>query len=479
MAQKFLVWCVFVSAILFNIGAAVDARLAGMGDLSFIFQDDFSRLDLYDFANMSAGFARHDSISSYVLRGSGLTESWEIDSLSYFSIGQAIPQKLIEYAPVEAVAFYEVIPEFNLVPCEFIYTSARSKETYDFLGNALTPQSYRISAGYSQLNRDDENVDGRDILKTPSFSFVYAKQLSGVLDIGLAGDVFYGIYNTSDKRDEVSLLPIGGDLGITYNTSALNLGLNAEYHYPIFTYTHKMLSGDEYSEDYKGHAFSPSVGSVINWGGITWATVADYKWIDLGGSNEDGPVGDLEINGYAAKTQVLYIPSFIRATGFAQYNFKKPTYTDEGDEDPWYEVAFKDYMFGGGIGVALKETNIGIEGFYKNFSIDNKINEERTASNELTIKCGAELGLAVENCYLRGGYNYSRLDPDTEDTLNADDRSFVNTVTAGLSINVFKDTRIDIAYNYKWTRDNLLPDERVTDHIVFLYFKYILKRELY
>ena len=84
MVKRSLICCVFVSTVLFNIGAAADARLAGMGDLSLIFQDDFYRLDLYDFANMSAGFIRNDSLSSYILRGSGLKESWEIDSLSYF-----------------------------------------------------------------------------------------------------------------------------------------------------------------------------------------------------------------------------------------------------------------------------------------------------------------------------------------------------------------------------------------------------------
>ncbi len=479
MLRRRMMWSVFVSFVIFLLGYTSDARLAGMGNLSLIFQDDFYRLDLYDFANIPAGFYRNDSLSSYIVRGSVLKESWGIDSITYLAVGQAVPQKLVDYAPVEAVAFYEVIPQFRLVPCEFIYTSRRNEETYDFAGNLLRPEAYRISVGYSYLSRDDDDVDGSDVVKTPSLSFVYAKQLSGALDFGLSGDIFYGVANTADKRDKVSLIPIGGGLGIGYNRGLVRLGLSAEYHYPMFTYTHTVSDGDEYSEHFRGHALSPIFGAVVNVGEFTWASACDYKWISLGGSFEGEPMGDLEISGYAAKTQVLYIPSFVRLTGFAQYNYRKPVYTNEGAQEPWFETAFKDYTFGGGIGVVLREAKIGIEGLYKNLAVDDKLYEETITSNELSIKCGAELGLAIENCYLRGGYNYSRFDPDAEDTLDADDCSIINTVTTGLGINVFKNTRIDIAYNYKWTRNNLLPDERVTDHIVFLYFKHIFKRELF
>lgn len=121
----------FIFVLLFNMGYAGDVRFSGMGNLSFIFQDDFHKLDLYDFAGISAGFFSNDSISFVGLRASGLKESWEKDSLTYLAIGQAIPQRLTDYAPVEAVSFYEVIPQFNLVPCELIYVSSYNYGQFD------------------------------------------------------------------------------------------------------------------------------------------------------------------------------------------------------------------------------------------------------------------------------------------------------------------------------------------------------------
>ena len=142
-----------LSILAFVFIYASDARFAGMGNLTFILEDDLHKLNLYDFAGISAGLLKADSFPSVMLRASGLKEVWQKDSLTYLAIGQAIPQKLADYAPVEAIAFYEVIPQFPTVPVELIYTSPQLKETYDDWGNLKAPQSWRIYAGYSQLMR--------------------------------------------------------------------------------------------------------------------------------------------------------------------------------------------------------------------------------------------------------------------------------------------------------------------------------------
>ncbi len=477
MIKSFRVWFVFLTILLCNICIANDARFSGMGYLSLIFQDDFYRLDLYDFGGIPAGFLKNDTSSSVVLRASGLRQSWERDSLIYLAIGQAIPQRLIDYAPVEAVSFYELIPQFKLVPCEFIYASRRIEEAYDDWGNLLRPQAYGVYAGYSQLTHEFVDAGESDIVRTPSLSIIYSKAISHYIDFGLSSDGFYGLFNSADRQDKVTFLPLGGGLGVSYNRESVSFGVNAEYHYPMFDYTHTMSSGGKYSEDFSGHALSPSLGSLIRFANITWAGVFDYKWVSLSGSTGDADMGDLMINGYAAKTQLLYVPSFIRFTGFVQYDYKKPKYTTASD-NIWFETAYTNMVLGGGAGVTLRQIEAGIEGLYNYFRADDEIIEEAFRSSSILIKCGAELHL-IENFFIRGGYNYSQIDPDLDDIIDTGDRTTVNTITGGLGINFLRNTRIDIAYNYKWATTDLDPDERITDHIIFLYLKYAWIPEIY
>jgi hypothetical protein len=265
--------CILVFIIILMSGsmAANNARFSGMGNLSLIFPDDFNRLDLYDFAKISAGFFRNDTCSNVVLRLSGLRETWEKDSITYLAIGQALPERLIDYAPLEAVAFYRVIPQFSLVPGEIVYRSRSIEETYDLFGNKVSP-----------------------------------KPVSQNLDLGISADGFYGYYDFPASDEKVTLMPFGGGGGISYNSDILTLGLNTEYHYPMFTY-----DGSVGSENFSGHAVSPAFGSLIKFTHITWVGAIDYKWVSLNGSADGNDIGDLKITGYSAKTQILYAPSYV------------------------------------------------------------------------------------------------------------------------------------------------------------------------
>lgn len=470
MIKRYILFLTTASVLLLNISYAGDARLSGMGDLSLLFQDDFHRLDLYDFAKISAGFFRNDSSSSAAFRGSGLKESWGEGSLEYLAIGQAIPQRLMDYAPVEAVAFYEVIPQFKLVPCEIIYVSRRTREVYDSFGNELKPRSYGVYLGYSQLNSEIEDMDVRSSLKTPSLGLIYSKPISDNFDFGLTGDGFYSTVSSSPNDDRISLLPFGGGLGISYNSQSVGLGLNGDYHYSMFKY-----KGAFADEKFKGHAFSPSFGSLVKLANITWVGALDYKLVSLGGtSNDTIDMGDLKINGFSAKTQLLFAPSFVRVTGFVQHDYKKPIYTDAND-DIWFETSYKNYTLGGGTGLALTQVKAGFEGLYAMFAADDEMSNSTVEASALILKCGAELGL-VKGFFIRGGYNYNQFDPDQDES---NDQSTINTITGGLGLNFWENARVDIAYNYKWTKMDEFPDEQITDHIVFLYLKSTLISKTY
>lgn len=452
-----------ITLIVFSVtvGQSSQTRFAGMGALSFVFQDYFNRLDLYDFAEMPAGFFRHDSVSNVVLRGSGLRESWELDSLVYLSIGQAIPQKLIDYAPVEAVSFYDVIPQFDLVPCEIIYRSSRHESTYDYFGNPRKPQAWGVNVGYSQLQREFRDDGTSDAIRTPSFSFVYSRPLFEGFDFGLAGDGFYGAYNSPDSEEKITLMPFGGGGGISYNSAIVTVGLNGDYHYASFSY-----DGTLGSEKFSGHAIAPSIGSLVRFANFIWVGAFDYRWVNLAGTANGEDMGELKITGYSTKTQILFSRHFARVAGFVKYDSKKPIYTDESG-DIWFETAYDSYDFGGGCGIVISQINAGFEGLYRYRLADDLNSEQIVKSNSVILRCGAEFSF-VENLFVRGGYIFDAFDPDLD--LDSD-KTMTNTVTAGFGLNFFENTRIDIAYNYKWMKTDLDPDERVTDHVVFVYFE--------
>ncbi|TET62774.1 MAG: hypothetical protein E3J47_03135 [Candidatus Stahlbacteria bacterium] len=471
-----IIFISFIFVLLFNMGYAGDVRFSGMGNLSLIFQDDFHKLDLYDFAGIPAGFLRNDSVSFVGLRASGLKEFWKEDSLTYLAIGQAVPRRLIDYAPVEAVSYYAVIPQFNLVPCELIYVSRQIEESYDYFGNASKPQAWGVYAGYSHLSRDFADVEGSDVIRTPSLAIVYSKSISDNLSYGLSGDGFCGAFTSADKEDKINLTPLGAGLGMSYNNEVVSLGMNIDYHYPMFTYTHTW-EGGEFKERFTGHALSPSFGSLVKFPNITWVSALDYKWVNLGGSYDGNDIGGLKIEGLAAKTQILFAPSFIRITGFVQYDYKKPVYTDNTD-NIWFETAYKNYTFGGGAGVILNIVKAGIEGLYTSIRAEDKLFEETLRSSDMSIKLGAEFGL-IKDFFIRAGYNYGQFDPDLDDIIDADDCIITNTLTSGFGINFFRNTRIDLAYNYKWAKTDVDPEEQITDHIISLYLKYALISESY
>ena len=51
--------------IFLQVGYTSNARFMGMGNLTFLFQDDYQKLDLYDFAGISAGFLQNDDVSCF------------------------------------------------------------------------------------------------------------------------------------------------------------------------------------------------------------------------------------------------------------------------------------------------------------------------------------------------------------------------------------------------------------------------------
>lgn len=465
--------------VMFSVTTAAfasDARLAGMGNLEYIFEDDYHALDLYDFAGIASGFLMNDSTSSTALRGSLLQQRWEQASLTYLSIGQAIPQRLTEYTPVDAISFYAVIPEFDLVPCEFTYESRRTQTDYDHFGRELKPQAYGISIGYSQLSRDFEQEEGKDVVKTPSLFYTYARPLSEKVNFGFTVDGFYGMFSSADNRDKATLRPLGGGIGLSYKNELIEFGINVDYHYPSYSYTHTLSDG-EYKENFGGHALSPVLCILLYDKYFRWISAVNYKWVGLNGSADGSDIGDLDINGFAWKTQVLFASEPFRLTGFVRYDYSKPLYTDE-DMDTLFETAYKGLKVGAGAGASGERLRFGLEGDYYYTRSDNRVWNSVQRSEKLTGKCGAEFAIAPE-FLLRLGYNHTEYDSIVGEFPYVTANLITNVITGGLGINVLPRTRIDIAYGYQWTTTEALPDETITDHVLTLYVKRTWSRDRY
>ncbi len=442
---------------------AADARFMGMGNLSFLFQDDYQRLDLYDFAGISSGFFRNDTVSFAGLRGSVLREEWERDSVVYWAIGQALPEKLQAYAPVEALGYYQSIPAFETIPWEIIYVSRRTEEGYDYFGGQLSRQSWGFWGGYSRLSRTfDEETES---ISTPALNLIYARPFSDHLDFGVAFDAFYGSYSSPGGTYGASLVPLGGGAGLSYNDNKFDLGFNTEYHYLNFSFEYP--SGTE--ESFSGHAIAPALGAIIKVAGLTWANALGYRWIGLAGSYNGNELGDLGITAYSAKTQLLYKLRFLRIAVYGSFNQQVPIYTDPGDSVE-FETAYQNYVLGGGLGVVHGPALIGAEGFLQKVSTDDRVIAEVVEGDEWGIKVGVEIR-PIRQFALRGGFNYTTIDPDVD---MADDIEKASTITCGLGFDPAGTTRFEIGYNYKQTETELYPDEKISDHIVFLYVKHVL-----
>ncbi len=452
-----------------TVAFAADARFAGMGNLKYIFEDDYNALDLYDFAGIASGFLTNDSISSTVYRTSVRRQHWEQESLTYVAIGQAIPRRLTEYGPIEAVSFYAEIPEFDLVPSEFVYESRRTETEYDHFGRERKPQAYGVTVGYSILSRDFEAVNGHDIVKTPSFAYVYAKPVSEKVDLGFTLDMFYGTFSSADNSDQMSLWPFGGGVALNYNDRYVTFGAGLDYRYSSFSYKHTW-DGGQYKETFGGHALSPMTGILLNILNVKWITAVNYKYVALGGSSAGRDLGDVNINAYNGRTQILYAPAPLRLTGFGEYDHNTPVYTDDGG-NTWFETAYTDITAGAGLGVVLNRILVGIEGVYCYDRTENRELEETLRADCIAAKCGAEF-VPVTGLSMRAGYNYMQSDPDLDDLLDSSDKVITNAVTVGLGVTAMVQTRIDIAYSYQWSTTDVLPDERITDHVVTFYFKY-------
>jgi opacity protein-like surface antigen len=130
---------------------------------------------------------------------------------------------------------------------------------------------------------------------------------------------------------------------------------------------------------------------------------------------------------------------------------------------------------GGGAGVEFPNILAGIEAVYLSNRLEEQVLEDTVESTSLNFKVGTEFGL-ISNLMGRAGYSYNEVDLSYEDSVYT---LTTNTVTGGLGIDLPPRASIDISYNYKWTTVDLLPEEKITDHIVSLCFKYLMGVEGY
>jgi len=278
------------------------------------------------------------------------------------------------------------------------------------------------------------------------------------------------MFNSADDREQATLFPIGAGAGVVYKRPGLNLGLGGEYHYPMFEYQWTWFE-NTHKEKFSGHSVSPALGSSVKFSRGIWASALNYKWLGLSGRYDGQAMGDLTLDGYGAKTQLLLMPGTVPISFFGKYDYRRPIFTDE-DGKKWFETIFTDYITGIGLGIIRGRLTAGLEGFYQYSQMEDKIAKEEVSRSDFIVKLGAEFGLR-KDLYLRAGYNYNQQDPDLAEP---DDRISFNTITTGLGINLIQNTRIDFAYNYRLGRTDSDPEERITDHIIFIYLRYNLKK---
>jgi len=460
---------VFVLVILCAIGYGIEARSAGMGNLSLLFPDDFHRYDLYDYASIPAALMWNDTTTFTAIRLSGLQETWRHDSLRYLAIGEAFPRKLIDNTPLQAISYiYNALPVFNMSPADFVYSSSKTKETSGDFGNTKKPQAWRFYGNYGMLNQTRLGDSLTSRIKTPGFSFAYAKPVSKTLNYGLSGDLFYSSFTSGDGDDKATLLPIGAGGGIALNKSNISAGINVEYHYPMFKYS-ETWGTNTYSESFKGHAATPSVGAILKSGPVTWASTVHYTWMSLSGTSEGEDVGDVMITGYSGTTTVLISRGLIRGAVFGRYDTRTPKYTDETSNE-WFKMTYTDLNGGAGVGMSQGKISAGFEGIVLQGQINDNLDNTSFKNRDLTGKAGVEYSIIKGLC-ARAGFNYGIYDPDLD---GSGDKITSQSITGGFGVIALPGMRLDIAYNYRTATTETDPDEKITDHIVLLYFKYLI-----
>jgi hypothetical protein len=362
---------------------------------------------------------------------------------------------------VGAVGFYDFLPHIHLAPNEFFYESRRLEPGYGALGKEFTPQAWGVYAGYSRMTLIFQG--DTHSLSIPALDMIYAKSFSEQYSFGITLDAFYGSYN-HENRYTASLFPPGGGFALGYESSSIDVGISAEYHHPIFNI--EIPFGEA---SYSGHAVSPSLGSVVKAKDVIWATALQYRWMDLSGSSAGYDLGNVEFNAYTAKTQILFTPANFHFAVFGQYDNSAPLYVNQFDSAE-VELVYRDYIIGGGAGIEFPSIMAGIEAVYLSNSLEERVIGDTLESTSLNFKVGTEFGL-LSNLMGRAGYGYNVLDLSYVDSVYT---LTTNTITGGLGIDLPPRARIDLAYNYKWTTIDILPDEKITDHIVSLYFKYVI-----
>lgn len=469
MRIKYILFFIVITVLL-NSGFAYETRLWSMGDLRYIFQDEYNQLNLYDFARMPAGFFEDETFSVVSFAAAGLKQKWQEDSVIYWALGQAFPENLRDHAPFEALGTvgFGNIPLFSLPPWQFRYESRRFDTEYSFF-EELKPHAWGIFMSYSQLSSDYMDTLPHDIVRMPELYIIWAKPLADNFNLGIQGDAFYGTYRSSDEDDKVSFIPIGGATGISYNTGPITFGLNCEYHYTMFAYTHTWFDGD-YTQDFTGHAVSPSLAGIMTLGNLVWANVLGYKWVDLSGLQGDNDLGDVKLNDYGMKSHVLYRLNIFRFTLFGHIDAKTPVFINATGTTE-FETTYKNYIGVIGAGIELPRLRAGIEGQYIYTRADDKMQDSTIRNNGYTLRVGGEFSV-TDNFFLRGGYNYEQQNPDVD---MEDDRVRAHTVMSGIGFYFAEKMKLDLAYNYKLMKLESNTDERVIDHGLLFYIKRILK----
>ena len=126
-------------------------------------------------------------------------------------------------------AYGIVIPRFSLPPCQFRYESRRLEEKYTEFGEKIPPMAWGFYASFAQVS-----AESSDVVNTPEFLIIYSRPLSPSLDFGIQADGFYGSYKSAYQDRKASLIPLGGRGGISLVNRRLTLGIDLDYHYPMF-----------------------------------------------------------------------------------------------------------------------------------------------------------------------------------------------------------------------------------------------------
>lgn len=319
--------------------------------------------------------------------------------------------------------------------------------------------------GYSRINREDHRI--KDHVGTPRAVLIYGMDLNPKFGYGMSGEFWSAAYANDSTKESASLTTWGLGLGGRYTpVPKLSIGPLFNFYYPGVG----AKSGSS-SWHYSGPGYSGGLAAVV---APSWATFGGkllMSSVKLKGHGEVGRMSGYE-GVFRALASLPRLPVDFGAE--AGYSSSHPVGEDTSGNRQ-YDNDFKGWHAEGGVGLRISRFFLGLEGGTREQTqtdhlVGWPVHRDTTfVESGQTAKFGAEVSLPL-SLFLRGGYVWSSLDPDTKVSLNGETRS---KITLGIGTKLLGGRYAgDIAYQRGSSAfEDKVLNQRVADNAVMLVVK--------